>query len=83
MTGEVIAETVVVIHRGASLEGNVTAKAISVEKGGIFSGQLIIGSSGLTQAELLPVTKEPVAPGPRIFLLPESPCRSPRPRPSG
>ena len=62
MTGEVIAETVVVIHRSASLDGNVTAKAISVEKGGMFSGQLIIGSSGLTQAELLPVTKEPVAP---------------------
>lgn len=54
MTGEVIAQTVVVIHRNASLDGNVTAKAISVEKGGMFSGQLIIGSNGLTQAELLP-----------------------------
>jgi len=54
MTGEVIAETVVVIHRNASLEGSVTAKSISVEKGGSFSGQLIIGSGGLTQAELLP-----------------------------
>lgn len=56
MTGEIIAETVVVIHRNASLDGNVTAKSISVEKGGMFSGQLVIGSSGLTQAELLPVT---------------------------
>ena len=54
MTGEVIAETVVVIHRNASLDGDVTAKAISVEKGGVFSGQLVIGSSGLKQAELLP-----------------------------
>jgi len=36
------------------LDGNVTAKSISVEKGGIFCGQLIIGSAGLTQAELLP-----------------------------
>ena len=54
MTGEVVAETVVVIHRSASLDGDVTAKSISVEKGGIFSGQLIIGSSGLKQAELLP-----------------------------
>jgi cytoskeletal protein CcmA (bactofilin family) len=63
MTGEVIAETVVVIHRNASLDGNVTAKAISVEKGGVFSGQLVIGSSRLTQAELLPVqTPSPVAP---------------------
>ncbi len=57
MTGEVIAETVVVIHRNASLDGNVTAKSISVEKGGIFSGQLMIGSGGLTQAELLPEQK--------------------------
>lgn len=54
MTGEVAAETVVVIHRNASLDGDVTAKSISVEKGGMFTGQLIIGSSGLTQAELLP-----------------------------
>ncbi len=54
MTGEVAAETVVVIHRNASLDGDVTAKSISVEKGGMFTGQLVIGSSGLTQAELLP-----------------------------
>ncbi|MDQ3119616.1 MAG: polymer-forming cytoskeletal protein [Verrucomicrobiota bacterium] len=57
MTGEVIAETVVVVHRGATLDGSVTAKSISVEKGGVFSGQLMIGSSGFTQAELLPVLK--------------------------
>jgi cytoskeletal protein CcmA (bactofilin family) len=50
----VIAEGVVVIHRNASLDGNVTAKSISVEKGGMFTGQLVIGNAGLTQAELLP-----------------------------
>ncbi len=55
MTGEIIAETVV-IERNASLNGNVTAKSISVEKGGMFSGQLVIGNS-LTQGELLPVAK--------------------------
>src|SRR3954469_21713473 len=54
MTGEIIAEGTVVIHRNALLDGNVTARSISVEKGGIFSGQLIIGTSGLSQAELLP-----------------------------
>ena len=54
MTGEIVAEGAVIIHRTALLDGNVTAKSISVEKGGIFSGQLIIGSAGLTQAELLP-----------------------------
>jgi cytoskeletal protein CcmA (bactofilin family) len=58
MTGEIVAEGAVVIHRNALLDGNVTAKSISVEKGGIFMGQLIIGTSGLAQAELLP---EPAA----------------------
>jgi cytoskeletal protein CcmA (bactofilin family)/ribosomal protein S27E len=57
MTGEIIAEGAVVIHRNATLDGNVTAKSISVEKGGIFSGQLVIGNAGLTQAELLPEAK--------------------------
>ncbi len=70
MTGEVIAETVVVIHRNASLDGNVTAKAISVEKGGMFSGQLIIGSNGLTQAELLPVPTESAPASSPELLLP-------------
>jgi cytoskeletal protein CcmA (bactofilin family) len=67
MTGEVGADTVVVIHRNASLDGDVTAKSISVEKGGMFSGQLVIGSSGLKQAELLPQQPEtkPVAAKPR------------------
>src|SRR4051812_9648534 len=59
MTGEIIAEGTVVIHRNALLDGNVTARSISVEKGGVFSGQLIIGSAGLTQAELLPETTAP------------------------
>ena len=61
MTGEVIAETEVVIRRNAILDGNVTAKSISVEKGGMFSGQLIIGSGELTQAELLPRAKPAAA----------------------
>jgi len=59
MTGEIIAEGTVVIHRNALLDGNVTAKSISVEKGGIFMGQLIIGTSGLAQGELLPATTAP------------------------
>ena len=60
MTGEIVAEGTVIIHRNAMLDGNVTAKSISVEKGGIFCGQLIIGSAGLTQAELLPESKPAV-----------------------
>jgi len=54
MSGEIVADTSVTIDKNASLEGNVTAKAITVEKGGIFSGQLVIGQADLTQAELLP-----------------------------
>lgn len=63
MIGEVIAEGVVNIHKTGSLDGNVTARGISVEKGGNFSGQLIIGQAALTQGELLPAAPKQ-APGP-------------------
>jgi cytoskeletal protein CcmA (bactofilin family) len=67
MTGEIIAEAAVIIHRNAMLDGNVTAKSISVEKGGVFCGQLIIGSAGLTQAELLPESKPAVTAAPEAI----------------
>jgi cytoskeletal protein CcmA (bactofilin family) len=78
MTGEIVAEAAVIIHRNAMLDGNVTAKSISVEKGGIFCGQLIIGSAGLTQAELLPEPK------PAVNAEPEAipPAVVPRPLPT-
>jgi cytoskeletal protein CcmA (bactofilin family) len=57
MSGEIIAQTIVTVHKKGSLEGSVTAKAITVEKGGIFSGQLVIGQAALTQGELLPERK--------------------------
>jgi len=56
MAGEIIADGVVVIHKSGWLDGDVTARAISVEKGGIFSGQLVIGQQRLTQGELLPAS---------------------------
>jgi cytoskeletal protein CcmA (bactofilin family) len=62
MVGDIIAETAVTIDKRGSLEGNVTAKAITVEKGGMFSGQLVIGPADLTQGELLPERK-PASPG--------------------
>jgi cytoskeletal protein CcmA (bactofilin family)/ribosomal protein S27E len=61
MSGEIIAQTMVTIYKKGSLEGNVTAKAITVEKGGIFSGQLVIGQADLTQGELL-AERKPAAP---------------------
>jgi cytoskeletal protein CcmA (bactofilin family) len=67
VTGEIVAEAAVVIHRNAMLDGNVTAKSISVEKGGVFCGQLIIGNAGLTQAELLPEAKPAVAAAPEAI----------------
>jgi len=57
MSGEIVAQTMVTICKKGSLEGTVAAKAFSVEKGGIFSGHLIIGQADLTQGELLPEQK--------------------------
>ena len=64
MSAEIIATGPVNIHKTGILEGNVTAKSINIEKGGIFSGQLVIGQADLTQAELLPSTASSVAPVP-------------------
>jgi cytoskeletal protein CcmA (bactofilin family) len=60
MSGEIIAQTMVTVHKKGSLEGDVTARAITVEKGGMFSGQLVIGQVSLTQGELLQ-EQEPAA----------------------
>jgi cytoskeletal protein CcmA (bactofilin family) len=54
MSGEVVADGMVTIRKNGVLEGNVTAKAINVEKGGTFSGQVVVGRGDLQQAELLP-----------------------------
>jgi cytoskeletal protein CcmA (bactofilin family) len=57
MSGEIIASGSVTIHKTGTLDGNVTAKSIAIEKGGMFSGQLAIGQANLTQGELLPEAK--------------------------
>jgi cytoskeletal protein CcmA (bactofilin family) len=54
MVGEIVAETVVTIRSAGTLDGNVIARAINVEKGGTFTGQLVIGKKSYEQAELLP-----------------------------
>ncbi len=74
-----VAEGVVVIHKTGSLDGDVTARAISVEKGGVFFGQLIIGRRELTQGELLPATSamvEKCAPEVPITVTPPLPATS-------
>jgi len=57
MSGEIIAAGSVTIHKTGTLDGNVTAKSLAIEKGGMFSGQLVIGQANLTQGELLPEVK--------------------------
>src|SRR5207245_3729425 len=47
MSGEIVADGMVTIRKNGTLEGNITAKAINVEKGGTFSGQLVIGKGNL------------------------------------
>jgi cytoskeletal protein CcmA (bactofilin family) len=54
MSGEIVADGIVTIRKHAALEGPVRAKGINVEKGGLFSGQLVIGRGDLEQGELLP-----------------------------
>lgn len=78
MSGEIIAQTMVTVHKRGSLEGDVTARAITVEKGGMFSGQLVIGQVSITQGELLQDQ------GPAVARIPEShfPDVAPRPLPA-
>jgi cytoskeletal protein CcmA (bactofilin family) len=80
MTGEIVAEGTVVIHRNALLDGNVTAKSISVEKGGIFMGQLIIGTAGLAQGELLP--EQTAGSAPEATTEEPGPIAAPHPLPA-
>ena len=77
MSGEIIATGAVNIHKTGVLDGNVTAKSITIDKGGIFSGQLVIGQADLTQGELLPdekpaaeVPTDPELPAPNANPLP-------------
>ncbi len=57
MSGEIVATGSVTIQKTGTLDGNVTAKSIAIEKGGMFSGQLVIGQANLTQGELLTEAK--------------------------
>ena len=64
--------TVKIAKRGW-LEGNVHAKGIVVEKGGVFLGELIIGPPSLNQPEL-PATTNPVKnPSLRVPKPPKTP----------
>ncbi|MDQ2867399.1 MAG: polymer-forming cytoskeletal protein [Verrucomicrobiota bacterium] len=68
VTGDVTAAGAVLVRKHGSLDGAVAAKAISVERGGVFSGQLVIGKGELLQAELLPAEIAPVSAEPALSL---------------
>ncbi len=53
VSARIMCEAGVTIAKGGCLEGVVYAKAINIERGGIFSGELFIGQQELTQPELL------------------------------
>lgn len=55
----------VTINKGGYLEGTVYAKSITVEKGGIFSGELFIGQKQPEQPELIESPAE--EPPPALF----------------
>src|SRR5205814_1272616 len=78
MSGEIIAQTMVTVHKRGSLEGDVTARAISVEKGGVFCGQLVIGQAGLMQGQLLQEQEPAAASVPQ----PDFPGTAPQPFPA-
>jgi cytoskeletal protein CcmA (bactofilin family) len=74
MSAEVVAETYVTIRKSGILEGNVVARSINVEKGGTFTGQLMIGPKGYEQGELLPdVEVSATKPGGKLSQLPPRP----------
>jgi cytoskeletal protein CcmA (bactofilin family) len=53
VSARIMCEAGVMILKGGELDGVVYAKAINIERGGIFSGELFIGQQELTQPDLL------------------------------
>jgi cytoskeletal protein CcmA (bactofilin family)/predicted RNA-binding Zn-ribbon protein involved in translation (DUF1610 family) len=67
ISARIVAEHVVTITKTGSLEGTVHARSITVEKGGIFSGELFIGKTEMSQQELLPAGEADVGPASLAF----------------
>ena len=74
MSGEIVATGAVNIHKTGVLDGNVTAKSLTIDKGGIFSGGLVIGQGDLKQAELIPESK-PIAEEAQDAPIPAAPAQ--------
>ena len=52
ISARIVCEGQVTINKGGALEGTIYAKAINIETGGVFSGELFIGQQEAVQAEL-------------------------------
>jgi cytoskeletal protein CcmA (bactofilin family) len=81
LTGEIIASGTVNIHKTGVLDGDVTAKSINIDQGGLFSGQLVIGQAALMQGELLAKAEEKAAKA-KADEQPELPAASAQPLPA-
>ena len=60
VSARVMAEHISIGTTG-SLEGTIYAKSITIDRGGIFHGELVIGKQHLEQAELLPEKRQRAA----------------------
>ncbi len=60
VSATLMCETCVTIHKGGSFEGTIHARAMNIEKGGIFSGELFIGQKAPEQTDLRAPLPEPM-----------------------
>ena len=51
ISARIVCESQLTINKGGILEGTVYAKAINIEKGGVFSGELFIGQQESSEAD--------------------------------
>ena len=58
VSANITCEGCVTVAAGGALEGVIHARSINVEKGGFFTGELVIGQEELTQADLLRASSE-------------------------
>ena len=56
---KIVCESQLTINKGGMLEGTVYAKAINIETGGVFSGELFIGPQEVEQAKSSIETRQP------------------------
>ena len=59
VSARIVCEGQVTINKGGVLEGTIYAKAINIETGGVFSGELFIGQQEIAQRELLGEGRHP------------------------